>query len=142
MRIQFTVAGKPVAQGRPRFARRGKFVTTYDPEKSRSFKEIVKSQAIEKGADKHMLEGPLKITLVFRIQRPKGHHGKKGLRPSAPTHHIVKPDIDNLTKLICDALEGICYARDQQICEAYGRKEYADNGFAPGVLVTIEEIKE
>ena len=141
MRIQFTVKGDPVAQGRPRFARRGKFVSTYDPPKSKSFKETVKWQAIESGANKQLLEGPLKMTLVFRMQRPKGHSGKKGLRPSAPTHHITKPDLDNLTKGVKDALEGICYARDQQVCEGYQRKEYAANGCMPGVLVTIEEIE-
>lgn len=140
MKIQFTVIGDPVAQGRPRFARRGNFVTTYDPEKSKNFKETVKWQAIENGANKKLLEGPLKMTLVFRLQRPKGHHGKKGLRPSAPTHHITKPDLDNLTKGIKDALEGICYARDQQVCEGYQRKEYSVAGRPPGILITIEEI--
>lgn len=141
MKIQFTVMGDPVAQGRPRFARRGKFVSTYDPPKSKSFKETVKWQAIECGANKKLLEGPLKLTLVFRFQRPKGHSGKKGLRPSAPAYHITKPDLNNLTKGVEDALEGICYARDQQICESYQRKEYADNGSVPSILVTIEEIE-
>ena len=142
MKVQFTVIGSPVPQGRPRFARRGKFVSTYDPPKSKSFKETVKWQAIESGANKTLLEGPLKMTLIFRLQRPKGHYGKKGLRPSAPTHHITKPDLDNLEKGVKDALEGICYARDQQVCETYLRKEYAIKGRMPGVLVTIEEIEE
>jgi len=148
MRIQIFIAGDPVAQGRPRFSSKGRdgkplpFVKTYDPAKSKSFKETVKWQAIEQGANKKLLEGPLKMTLVLRLQRPKGHSGKKGLRPSAPTHHITKPDLDNMTKLICDALEGVCYARDQQICEGYQRKEYVMKGLMPGVLITIEEIGE
>ena len=34
MQIEFTIAGDPQGQGRPRFARQGKFVHTYDPPKS------------------------------------------------------------------------------------------------------------
>ena len=40
------------------------------------------------------------------------------------------------------AKQGICYARDQPICESYQRKEYAVAGRPPGVLITIEEIEE
>jgi len=50
--IDFFVYGNPVAQGRPRFARRGNFVATYDPKESKSWKETVKWQAIENKADK------------------------------------------------------------------------------------------
>jgi Holliday junction resolvase RusA-like endonuclease len=32
MTQQFTFVGVPKAQGRPKFARRGKFVTAYDPD--------------------------------------------------------------------------------------------------------------
>ena len=142
MRIQFLVTGSPVAQGRPRFSTRGGKIRAHDPAKSKSFKETVKWQAIESGANKQLLEGPLKMTLIFKLRRPQGHYGKKGLRPSAPTHHITKPDLDNLEKGVKDALEGICYARDQQVCETYLRKEYAVKGRMPGVLVTIEEIEE
>jgi len=73
--ISFTVKGDPVAQGRPRFARiktkEGReFVTTYDPKKSKSWKETVKWQAIESGADK-LLTGALSETLAFYLKRPK-----------------------------------------------------------------------
>ena len=140
--IDFCILGNPVAQGRPKFARRGRFVTTYDPPKSKSFKETVKWQAIESGANKELLEGPLEVTLVFSMQRPKGHHGKKGLRPSAPKYHTVKPDIDNLTKGVIDGLEGICFARDQQIVSMDLTKEYAKEGSSPKVRVIIKQIEE
>ena len=140
--IDFYIHGNPVAQGRPRFARRGNFVTTYDPPESKSFKETVKWQAIESGANERLLEGPLEMTLVFSMQRPQGHYGKKGLRPSAPKHHIVKPDLDNLAKGVKDGLEGICFSRDQQVVSLDAKKEYVKEGSSPGVRVIIREIEE
>ena len=38
MRIELTIPGKPVAQGRPRFYRRGNFVVATDPKASKVYK--------------------------------------------------------------------------------------------------------
>jgi Holliday junction resolvase RusA-like endonuclease len=40
--------------------------------------------------------------MCFSLPRPKSHTGAKGLKPSAPVHHVGKPDADNLAKLILD----------------------------------------
>jgi Holliday junction resolvase RusA-like endonuclease len=144
--IQFIVPVNPVAQGRPRFAskdRGGKplpFVKTYDPKNSRDWKKTVMGYAIASGCNE-LLSGALKMILVFRLQRPKSHYGKKGLRPSAPKYHTVKSDLSNYIKGVEDALEGICYKGDQQICKIEAKKEYADDGFVPCVIVRIEVIK-
>lgn len=45
--LSFFVTGSSVAQGRPRFRRTGNHVHTYDPAKSKSWKESVRWQAIE-----------------------------------------------------------------------------------------------
>lgn len=130
--ITFFVHGSPVAQGRPRFTTRGGFPRAYDPAKSKSWKETVKWQAIENKADQ-LLEGPLRVRLSFRLLRPKS-------LPKKVTHHIKKPDCDNLTKGVLDSLEGICYVRDQQICDEHTTKEYCTDGIGPGVTIHIEEI--
>ncbi|WP_423253215.1 RusA family crossover junction endodeoxyribonuclease [Melissococcus plutonius] len=38
--------GQPVPQGRPRFARRGSRIQTYDPKSSVEYKKLVKEVAI------------------------------------------------------------------------------------------------
>ncbi|TDM67859.1 hypothetical protein CEF00_13370, partial [Lactobacillus crispatus] len=40
MIIEFTIPGKPVGQGRPRFSRHRGYVQTYDPAKSRQYKAM------------------------------------------------------------------------------------------------------
>lgn len=134
--ISFFVYGNPVAQGRPRFARVGKGVRTYDPAKSRNWKQDVKWQAIENKVK--LMDGPLELRLVFYLLRPKGHYGKRGLRPSAPAHHTKKPDVDNMVKGVKDGLKGICYRDDSQIVRLEAIKEYGEQ---PGVKVAISEAE-
>ena len=58
MRIKFTLPGKPVAQGRPRFYRKGKFVVATDPKPSKVYKADIAYIARELGK-KQELKGCL-----------------------------------------------------------------------------------
>ena len=50
----------------------------------------------------------------------------------------LKPDYDNIAKIIADSLNGIAYRDDAQIVDGYVRKFYSDK---PRVVVTIQEAK-
>ena len=41
----FTVEGTPVGKGRPKFARRGNFVTAYTPTKTRTYESLIAEAA-------------------------------------------------------------------------------------------------
>lgn len=127
----FVVYGSPVAQGRPRFFRRGNFVGAYDPDKSRDWKRTVMAQALEQlGGQAEIHDGPLTLKLFFHLPRPKS-------LPKKVQHHIKKPDADNLAKAIKDALRGVVYRDDSQIVALEVRKAYGD---PPRVLIGVEEI--
>lgn len=128
MSIQLFIQGDPVPQGRPKFARRGKFVTVYDPPKSKAWKEVVSLQA--KAAGIKPMEGPLSISLVFRIKRPK-----------KPANPYPVGDVDNYCKGLKDALNTIAYKDDAQIIELHATKEYVIEGFVTGVKIRIEKVK-
>lgn len=121
------IFGNPVAQGRPRFSKIGNFVRTYDPEKSRSWKNDVRMQAILQKPI--LLEGALILKASFYLLRPK-------TLPKKILHHTKKPDLDNLIKGVKDALKGICYRDDSQVVESYISKTYSD---IPGVIIEIME---
>lgn len=124
-RIEFRVYGNPVAQGRPRFFRKGNFVGAYDPQKSKSWKETIKWQALENGA--RIMDGALSMSVYFFLQRPKS-------LPKKVIHHTKKPDLDNLLKAVKDGLKGICYRDDSQIIVCSMSKEYGEQ---PGAMITI-----
>ena len=50
---------------------------------------------------------------------------------------VVKPDWDNVGKIVCDALNGVAWHDDVQIVEAHVEKRY---GITPMVCVNIEEV--
>ncbi|MBV5338130.1 MAG: RusA family crossover junction endodeoxyribonuclease [Deltaproteobacteria bacterium] len=132
--IEFFVPGKPVAQSRPRFARRGNFVQTYDATPAKDYKSWVKSCALDHmeqfNVPMFTRDIPLVMVLVVNVERPKAK--KKALFP------VTKPDCDNFAKGVMDALESILYQADQQIVRLVVSKHYSDR---PGVTVTISEAK-
>lgn len=119
------VLGDPVAQGRPRFFRKGNYVGAFDPEKSKNWKETVKWQAISQGV--RIFDGPIVLHLVFSLRRPKS-------LPKKVQEHTKRPDLDNLIKAIKDALRGIAYLDDSQIVRLSAEKRYGDS---PGVEIWI-----
>ena len=122
------IKGPPVAQGRPRFARIGAGVRTYDPAKSSDWKKDIAWQAKEQGA--RIMEGPLSVEVIFYLPRPKS-------LPKKILHHIKKPDLDNLSKAVQDGLKGIAFRDDSQIVSLAARKVYAEHGGSPGVWINI-----
>ena len=50
--------------------------------------------------------------------------------------HTVKPDIDNLTKAVLDALNGLAWYDDAQIVELNASKTYVED---PHILINIHD---
>ncbi len=90
------------------------------------------------------IEGPVMISLAFKMPRLKGHFGSGknagALKSSAPTYHVSKPDCDKLQRCVWDALTGIAWKDDSQVAiVTHASKKYSDK---PGVHIRISEIKE
>lgn len=76
------------------------------------------------------LAGPIWLEVTFELTRPRGHFGSgrnaDRLRRSAPVWHVTRPDLDKLTRAICDALTGIAWRDDSQVVAIRAQKLYAD----------------
>ncbi len=127
MQMQIIIPGRPVAKKRPKFARRGKFVTTYSDQETEEskFYMLAKSQVTEKKT------GPLAVEMTLRFRRPKSHYGTGRnacrLKSSAPDAHVSKPDVDNCAKFILDCLNGLAWDDDTQIVSLSVKKLYDDH---------------
>jgi len=135
----FRYIGNPIAQGRPKFYRRGKHVGAYDPKKSVDYKSNFAAQIV---AQKPVLierEKPIKLWLSFYLPRPKGHYNSKGIvKPQyARSAHIKKPDLDNMVKAVKDALKGILWYDDSQVYATDAEKKYSD---LPYVMIIAEDF--
>lgn len=97
------------------------------PEREAKMGEIA---MLWKAAGHPQLAGPLSITCEFIFDRPMSHFRKDGSIP--PKHLNARPgrgkfggDIDNLVKLVQDALNTVGYRDDSQIAELTAIKRYA-----------------
>lgn len=139
--IRLVVYGNPAPAGSKRaFQHRhtGRIVVTDDSKRSRPWKQEIAGRASEEMRGRPLLRGPIAVELTFYLPRPKGHHGKHGVRRSAPAFPIVRPDIDKLSRAVLDALSGVVYADDAQIVEKTARKRY---GEPARVEITIRELE-
>lgn len=129
--IVFTIPGTPVGKGRPKFARRGAFVTTYTPEKTASYENLVKVKAEEAMVGRELIAGAVAVTILLFITPPASWSNKKMLQ--ALNHEILpttKPDIDNVIKGILDAMNEIVWNDDKQVVDVTIRKRYANTARA------------
>lgn len=129
MQLQFHVDGQPIGQGRPRFVSRGKFVRAYDPKKSRDYKNSIKAILSECYFDDPIEKDiPVKVIIkaVFPIPKSYTKKRKQGIIEGLerPTK---KPDIDNIEKIILDAMSGVVYYDDAQVCSTSVIKKYGKN---------------
>ena len=124
--ISFTVSGDPIAQPRHKVSTRGGFAKAYIPKEHpiHAYKEAIQLAAKIAMAGRAPVEGPVLVTVLFRFGRPKSH--SKAARSN--DNHKQKPDLDNLCKAVLDALNGICWTDDSQVCQIRASKAWRTEG--------------
>lgn len=119
---------KPEPKARPRLGRHG----TYTPSKTKmAEREMATLAKLQWGARPHLVS-PLSVVITVSILKPASKK-KSVLFP------CVRPDIDNYAKLVCDALNGIVWKDDGQICELLVRKVYSNQ---QSIEIQIRELEE
>ena len=129
--IFFTVPGEPLAFARA--GRNGKF--SFTPAPQRSFMGAVKMFAMQAMAGAGPFDGPLFMDIRAIYLHPASWSVKK---KAGTLYKTSKPDVDNLAKLVKDALSTVAYADDAQICflsasKRYGRVARLDISIWPAI---------
>jgi len=130
--ISLTIPGPPVGKQRARVTRTGH---AYTPAKTVNYEALVKQTFAAKYPDFVPLSGPVRMGLWILLMPSKetARKIKKGIK----VYPTIKPDIDNVFKIIADALSGLAFVDDKQIVESDLSKHYADR---PMVEVVIKEL--
>jgi Holliday junction resolvase RusA-like endonuclease len=112
--------------------------------KSSDWKETVKFAAVramvelDRPFTSPLIEGPLEVSMIFRMPRIKQHFRSNGLlKESAPARPTVRPDTLKLARGTEDALTGIVWRDDSQIVIERLEKVYSDK---PGATITITKL--
>lgn len=142
--ITFFVPGIPVAKGSAKafYSPKAKRIMVMQDNRDRQkpWASLISYTAQEQGCKP--VAGPVALTLKFVMPRPKAHYrtGKNAaiLRDDAPIHHTTTPDLDKLVRCVKDALTGIAWNDDKQVCTL--RDTWKGYGENPGVWIRVEVI--
>lgn len=136
--ISFKIPGQPVAKGRPKFARRGNFVTAYTPAKTLNYENLVKNAAAEAMGDRLPSARPMAIEVHLFMQIPASWSNKRRLMAAdGQIQATKKPDADNCLKGIKDGCNGIVWRDDAQVVRIVMTKAYAE---IPHAMVFVHEL--
>ena len=117
MTVTFEVTGQPLPKERVHF--NGRTRRAYTASRTRAWEETVGWAALAAMKGRAPLEGDVTVGFSFRRQT------------------LVRADLDNLIKAVCDGMNGIAYLDDKQIVGyQYAHLIYGVDD--PGVCVRVE----
>lgn len=131
--IRITVPGQPQGKGRARVCLRGGYARAYTPDSTAAYENLIKLAYGNRGMSVVPVE--LAVTAYYKI--PKSFSKKKRTEAlSGAVRPQTKPDIDNVVKVVCDALNKVAYNDDTQVVKIVAEKYY---GETPGLIIEIKE---
>jgi Holliday junction resolvase RusA-like endonuclease len=123
MEIVFTVPGEPRGKGRPRFTRTGRPYT--DSETAAYERKIVAYYRKAHGAFRWPDGAFLAVDVVAYLPIPKSAtRAQKAGMEAGMILPSRKPDVDNIVKVVLDALNGVAYKDDARVHRAVVSKYY------------------
>ncbi|MBR2132024.1 MAG: RusA family crossover junction endodeoxyribonuclease [Oscillospiraceae bacterium] len=135
--VRYTIPGKPKGKSRPRFGKG----SVYTDEKTKDYERL--SKALYKKASKGITfpQGtPVRVDITACFPVPsKANKKLRQEMESGARLPMLRPDTDNIAKIILDSLNKTAYLDDAQVVETHVQKKYSKE---PCVTVTVEEIKE
>jgi Holliday junction resolvase RusA-like endonuclease len=139
MPVKFEVLGVPVGKGRPKFSTVNGHAVAYTPAKTANYETLVRlSYQQQIGAFMFDKDKPLRAIIRAFFPIPKSASKKKREQMEAgKIRHTKKCDADNIAKACLDALNGIAFYDDSQVCELSISKFYGDT---PKVEIIIDEV--
>ena len=131
--IKFVIPGKPFGKQRPRVTKGG---TAYTPKETTTYENLIKT-ACQSSKNGLYFAVDQPIGLGIKAYYPIPASTSKKAKEAMLAGQILptkKPDCDNITKIVADALNGIAYHDDKQIVINVIEKHYAEE---PRVEVVI-----
>lgn len=137
--IRFTIHGVTQAQQRTGRTIIGGRIVSYDPDKTRNYKQRVQLEAL-RFRPPELLAMPLLLQVDVMLPIPKRFtKAKREQALSGRLRPAKKPDCSNLVKGIEDALNGFLWVDDALIVTLIVRKWYSDR---PRAIVQVTPAPE
>jgi len=112
--------------------------TAESRKRTAQWREDIRHAAREAMDERPPFAGPIRLMCEFRLPYPASSIRKYqfGWLP-----HTKKPDVDKLFRMVADAMTGIVWRDDAQVCFSAINKVYAWDG-KTGAIIDVDEIDE
>jgi Holliday junction resolvase RusA-like endonuclease len=133
--VAFVIPGKPHGKARPRFYAGH----TYTPQETREYERLAAFLYKKAAGGVFFARSEqvcVHVTAVYAIPKSASKKARASMLDGTviPTS---RPDIDNVLKIVLDALNGVAYEDDAQVGFVSAEKRYGEE---PCVLVTVSPI--
>lgn len=135
MVYEFEVPAKIIGKGRPRL--NSYTGQVYTPTRTKDYESLVEQYFLLKYPRYKAIEGRAKVTIIAYFEIPKST--SKVMKEQMLQNKISptkKPDIDNVVKIVLDAMNKFAFKDDTQITKIEVEKIYSD---VEKLYVKIEE---
>ena len=138
--VTFQVPGKPHGKARARtyYNPAAKKHVSHTPDNTVLYENLIKDQFLNHADGFYMERGiPVTLRIVARFLPPKSVSKKKQKQMlEGEILPLKKPDMDNIVKVVADALNGVAYQDDKQVILVSAKKAYSA---MEGLDITVEE---
>lgn len=135
--IMFTIQGTPTGKARARTVHVNGVTRSFTPAKTKRAEDSLLAQALPYKPDTPW-NGPLSVAIVAVFPVPASYPKKRRAAClSGEEMPAKKPDVDNIGKLVIDALNGVFFIDDAQIVDMRLVKCY---GETPQVSVALQQV--
>ncbi len=140
MDITFEVLGKPQGKARVKVTQRNGFALAYTPDKTTNYENLIKLCYMNCRLQEDLTREPISMTIRADYEIPKSFSKKKQIEAlSGKLRPTTKPDLDNIAKIVCDALNKVAYYDDNQVIELHVSKFYSKQ---PKLVIHLKEVKD
>lgn len=138
--VTFQVPGKPQGKARARTVMNKALghSVSYTPESDLLYENLIKSRFLDQADGFYLETGtPVTLRIVARFMPPASTSKKKQKQMlEGEILPLKKPDMDNIVKVVADALNGVAYHDDTQVILVSAKKAYSA---MEGLDITVEE---
>lgn len=137
--VEFVVYGRPKGKGRPRFTMDGH---AYTPQTTRMYEKEIRQAFREAGGTSF---GAVPVAVEVTAYYPIPKSARKADREAMAAGMVVpmvKPDIDNVMKVVLDGIQGEngAFRDDVQVVSVRAEKRYDRIGSPGAVVVRIRDV--
>lgn len=134
--IRFTIPGSPMGKGRVRISKGG---FCFTPENTMNYENLVKVSCIDKCQQRQAdYAGQVAVDITAFYPIPSSYTKKKQEQIRGGARPVKKPDLDNIAKIVLDALNHVAWQDDKQVVCMVLTKKYAE---VPCVSVGIHYLE-